>query len=77
MSESQKQTERRDAAMSDHFDPIDPYAEPRTIDEARQQMVADLHRAVYGDSWARPQSAAQVWAELLERVSMARRQFHR
>jgi hypothetical protein len=59
------------------FNPIDPLAEPRTIDEARQQMVAALHRALYGDSWARPEPPSVVWAELIEAVTVASRQFRR
>lgn len=33
-----------------------------------QEMVHDLHRALYGDSWARPESPQQVWSMLLEKV---------
>jgi hypothetical protein len=49
--------------------------QPSTIDEARLQMVRDLHRAVHGDVWARPESPAEVWADLLARVSAASRAF--
>jgi hypothetical protein len=31
-------------------------------------MVEALHVAVFGDTWARPESPAQVWAMLLDRV---------
>jgi hypothetical protein len=31
-------------------------------------MVTELHRAVYGDWWARPESPWQVWEMLLDRV---------
>jgi hypothetical protein len=37
--------------------------EPAAID-----MVTDLHRAVYGDTWARPESPQQVWEMLLGQV---------
>lgn len=47
------------------------------VDEARMEMVTDLHRAVYGDTWARPQSPDQVWHELLDRVATAGRCFRR
>ena len=50
---------------------------PRTIDEARMQMVEALHIAVYGYTGARPESPAQVWAELLDRVTQARQAFER
>jgi hypothetical protein len=43
--------------------------EPSTIDEARQQMIHDLHRVVYGSAWARSIPPAAVWSELLETVS--------
>jgi hypothetical protein len=32
------------------------------------QMVEDLHRAVFGDTWARPESPQQVWELLLGNV---------
>ena len=54
---------------------VNPLAIPQTIDEARHQMVTDLHRAIYGDVWARPEPPAVVWAELLARVSTAARCF--
>ena len=47
------------------------------VDQARVEMVEALHRAVYGETWARPLSPEQVWAELLDRVDRARRQFQR
>lgn len=53
------------------------YWEPQSIDEARHQMVADLHRAVYGDVWARPEPPSVVWVELLRRVEAASRAFRR
>lgn len=43
--------------------------EPSTIDEARQQMIHDLHRALYGNSWPQPLSPAEVWDDLLQDVS--------
>lgn len=61
----------------ERFNPPDPMAEPRTIDEARQQMVADLHLALYGATWARPEPPAEVWRELLDKVTAARRSFFR
>jgi len=62
---------------SGHLSPHDDAIEPRTIDEARLVMCAQLHRALYGDVWARPQSPAAVWEEMLDRIERARRQFHR
>jgi hypothetical protein len=59
------------------FRPLDPHVAAQTIDEARLLMVADLHRAVYGDTWARPESPAVVWRELLDRVTAARKAFER
>lgn len=47
---------------------------PRTIDEARLQMVRQLHHAVFGDTWARPESPAEVWQMLLAKVADLRRQ---
>lgn len=51
--------------------------EPRTVEEACLQMCAQLHRALYGDVWARPQSPADVWAEMLDRIERAARALHR
>jgi hypothetical protein len=51
--------------------------EPLTIDEARLQMIHALHRAMFGDTWARPESPGAVWADLLNRIARARAQFHR
>jgi hypothetical protein len=31
-------------------------------------MVTDLHCAIYGDTWARPETPAEVWEMLLEEV---------
>lgn len=42
--------------------------EARTIDEARMLMVHELHTAVFGTSWARPQSPDEVWMALLDLV---------
>jgi hypothetical protein len=56
-------------ALSPHAD----FIEPRTIDEARLQMVAQLHRALYGDVWARPESPAVVWQTMLDRIERAAR----
>lgn len=49
-----------------------PKPKVRVLREAQLEMVHDLHRAVYGDSWARPESAATVWAELLAKVAKLR-----
>lgn len=52
----------------------DRMVEPTTIDEARLQMVAELHRALYGDVWARPDPPEYVWHQMLdgiERVAAA------
>lgn len=51
------------------FDLVDPLIEPRSIDEARLQMVHELHRAVFGRTWARADSRSEVWVSLLARVS--------
>lgn len=51
--------------------------EPQTIDEARLGMVTQLHEALYGDSWPRPESPEAVWRELLEQVERARSAFAR
>jgi hypothetical protein len=51
--------------------------EPQTIDEARLQMCAQLHHALYGDVWARPQSPADVWIEMLDRIERAARALRR
>jgi len=60
-------------ALTPHADTI----KPRTIDEARLQMCAQLHRALYGDVWARPQPPAVVWAEMLDRIDRAARALQR
>jgi hypothetical protein len=57
--------------------PDDEAIEPTTIDQARLQMCAQLHRAMFGGVWARPESGAAVWAEMLDRIERARRQFQR
>jgi hypothetical protein len=69
-------TDTRSIGSEPLFDSFD-VATPRTIDEARLQMVHDLHRAVYGDTWARPEPPAVVWAELLDRVRIASGAFRR
>jgi len=51
--------------------------EPQSIDEARLQMCAQLHHAMYGGVWARPESPAVMWAEMLDRIDRAARQFRR
>lgn len=51
--------------------------EARTVDEARLQMCAELHRALYGNVWARPESASTVWVDMLNRIDRAARAFHR
>lgn len=40
-------------------------------DSARLEMVHELHTAMYGSSWARPESPKQVWEMLLGRVADA------
>lgn len=37
-------------------------------------LVKQLHEAVYGSTWARPESPQQVWAELLREVRRLARQ---
>lgn len=37
--------------------------------EAAQLMAQMLHIAVHGDTWARPESPAEVWLNLLSEVS--------
>lgn len=37
----------------------------------RIEMVHELHTAIYGDSWARPDTPEKVWKMLLERVEDA------
>lgn len=44
---------------------------PASIDEARLFMVHALHEAVFGSSWARPESPAEVWSMLLDKVREA------
>jgi hypothetical protein len=39
-----------------------------TTDEVRLEMVHQLHTAVYGSTWPRPQSPKEVWQMLLDRV---------
>lgn len=58
------------AAMSATVAKLQPptAVEPASIDDARQQMIHDLHRALYGASWARPVPPAQIWFELLHAV---------
>lgn len=51
--------------------------EPQTINEARLQMCAQLHRALYGDVWARPQTPESVWFEMLDRIARAARALQR
>jgi cytochrome c-type biogenesis protein CcmH/NrfG len=58
--------------MIDLHDDALPYIDPQTVDEARLQMVAELHRAVFGRVWARPESPAEVWRDLLDRVTRVR-----
>lgn len=52
--------------------PLHPGVAVSSIDEARIQMVHDLHRAVHGDTWARPESPSEVWRELLCHVEATR-----
>lgn len=47
----------------------DELLEATTIDEARLQMCKQLHRAIYGDVWARPETPVAVWQRLLGVVS--------
>lgn len=44
-----------------------PNLAPRPVD-----MVHDLHTALHGESWARPESPAKVWAALLAEVRASR-----
>lgn len=53
------------------------YTEPRTIDEARLVLVAQLHHALYGDVWARPESPEAVWWDMLNRIERAARALRR
>jgi hypothetical protein len=53
------------------------WIDPQTIDEARFKLCAELHRALYGDVWARPESPAEVWAEMLDRIERAARALRR
>lgn len=53
------------------------YIEPAGIDEARLQMCAELHRALYGDVWARPEAPEYVWRDMLDRIERASRAFRR
>lgn len=48
--------------------PLPPEVAVADIDEARIEMVHDLHRAVFGATWARPESPAVVWNDLLHKV---------
>jgi len=71
------------------YEPIEPlndsrtnwrdaeYIEPQTISDARFQMCAQLHRALYGDVWARPESPSDVWADMLARIERAARALRR
>lgn len=42
--------------------------EAAAANRARLDMVHDLHAALYGSSWARPQAPQDVWEALLEEV---------
>jgi len=53
------------------------WIDPQTIDEARLSMVAQLHDAMFGDVWARPESPETVWLDLLERVRTIAQAVHR
>jgi hypothetical protein len=64
---------RQALAGANQFDLISDVIEPRSIDEARLQMVHDLHRAVLGATWARPEPPADVWRMLLDRVERVRK----
>ena len=57
-----------DDSTSTPDDPTQRYVAPTTIDAARLQMVTDLHIAVHGDTWARPEPASDVWRLLLDIV---------
>jgi hypothetical protein len=39
-----------------------------TVTEARNQMTHELHAALYGTSWERPQAPQDVWEACLEQV---------
>jgi hypothetical protein len=51
---------------------IDESGDDPTV--TRLQMVHDLHRALFGDTWARPEPPAEVWRMLLRRVETIRAQ---
>lgn len=40
--------------------------------EAAQNLTAQLHIAVHGATWARPESPEQVWRDLLAEVATMR-----
>lgn len=68
LAKSIRQAEARTFDDPSGVDLIDP----QTPGQARLQMVHALHRAVYGDSWARPESPAEIWQELLGTVRALR-----
>jgi len=63
----------RDEQLGGLLDPL--RATPSSeADEIARLMVQQLHIAVHGDTWARPESPRQVWLQLLREVVTARRQ---
>jgi hypothetical protein len=61
-------------------DPLFESRDPRVeaaVNEARMEMVTELHRAMYGDTWAQPRSPQEVWERLLDRIATAGRCFRR
>lgn len=39
-----------------------------SVNAAKTDLIHELHTAIYGSSWARPQSPKEVWEMLLDRV---------
>lgn len=42
------------------------------MQEAARNMTAQLHIAVHGATWARPQSTEEVWQDLIAKVAAMR-----
>ena len=64
--------------MSDRIEPLFDPEDARirvAVDEARMEMVTELHRAMYGETWAQPWSPEEVWHRLLDRIATAGRCF--
>ena len=45
----------------------------RHANPARYEMVEELHRAVHGASWARPEPPSEVWRALIGEVVALRK----